>query len=220
MRNHARILTAIWADEDFRSLDQAAQHAYLMLLSQPKLSMVGVIDHMPARWAGYTAGVSKAQMERAIATLEAARFVIVDRSEMELLVRTVVKHDPARSWQTRIAMWNAWGAVASDALRAAILRELPPDMWTDEKAPPPTKALALRDAAPHDASDTPSDALSDSDRVLPSPSSFLLPPSPSSYNGSGIGHPQAVDNTTTDDPDPISVHDAGRGVVASLRGAP
>src|SRR5699024_3338647 len=48
-RDHGRILTAIWSDDDFRRLTVGAQHLYLMLVTDPGLSYAGVTDWRPNR---------------------------------------------------------------------------------------------------------------------------------------------------------------------------
>lgn len=143
-RNHAHILTAIWSDPDWTALSQRAQHTYLLLLSQPKLTLVGLLDLLPSRWARLAADTSLASVEAAIDELEASRFVLVDHDTAELLVRSLVRHDATPSkvanprWLT--GMWSAWQAIQSRQLRAAVAAEIPPSVWDSHKVTPPAEA--------------------------------------------------------------------------------
>lgn len=147
-RSRATIYSSIWDDPDFTSMPGDAQRLYFFLCSQPKLSMVGCIDYVPTRWARKAHGLTVEAIEAAIAELEHRRYVLVDKSESELLVRTMVKHDEARNYKTRKAMWEQWKAVASPALKRAVIDAMPDHMWTDPQAEPPATAVALRNEPP------------------------------------------------------------------------
>lgn len=144
-RNYAQVHCAIWNDSDFTDLSADAQRMYLLVLSQPKLSLCGVIDYVPERWSRLAKGMTAADVEILIDELERARYVIVDRDHAEVAVRSFVKNDGfASRWQMVSAMWSAWEAVSSPALRNCLLSEFPADVWKHEKAKPPAMALAIR----------------------------------------------------------------------------
>ena len=143
-RSHARILTSIWSDPDFTALTPQSQRLYLFLLSQPKLTMVGVIDLMPGRWASKAAGMTINDIRTSLADLEHARFIVVDPIEEELLVRSIVKIDEAKNFKSRLGMWAAYEAVSSRRLRHVIAHEMPEHMFTDEQALPKRDGLELR----------------------------------------------------------------------------
>ena len=42
-RDYAKLLTRIWADSDFKQLTGTAQRLYFQLISQPDMSMAGVV---------------------------------------------------------------------------------------------------------------------------------------------------------------------------------
>lgn len=92
-RNYAQIATAIWRDDEFRVLSMAAQHAYLLLVSQPDISAAGVLSLNLTRWASRTKDVTKASLRAALEELEAHLFVVVDEETEELLVRSFVRWD-------------------------------------------------------------------------------------------------------------------------------
>ncbi|WP_310962130.1 hypothetical protein [Nocardioides terrisoli] len=124
-RDHARILTAIWRDPDFRALDVGGQHAYLALVSQEALTYAGVLDYRPGRIAALSKGNTASKVERAIRSLAAARFVVLDEQTEELLARTYVRYDGVMD---RVNMGKAVGRaidkIVSLNLRAAVLTEL------------------------------------------------------------------------------------------------
>lgn len=124
-RDHARILTAIWRDDDFLALDPAAQHAYLTIVSQQRLSYCGVMDYIPSRLATLARTNTEAKMRAAVRSLEKARFVVVDTQTHELLARSYVRHDGVMD-RTNMgkAVARAFQAVVSRKIRDAILTEL------------------------------------------------------------------------------------------------
>lgn len=124
-RNHARILTAIWRDDDFRALPALAQHTYFTVVSQEELSAAGRIDFRPGRLAALSKDNTAKKIDASIEVLERNRFVVVDRDTEELLVRTYVKHDGILD---RVNMGKAMGRamvkIVSTSVRGALLTEL------------------------------------------------------------------------------------------------
>ncbi len=148
MRSRANILTRIWDDDHFVAQSTEAKVLYFFLLSQPKLTLVGQLDFMPNRWAKKNPGMD---VDAVLDELERNRYVLIDRDESELVIRTLVKNDPAKQWQAIKGMWNAWETVGSHSLRVAIVAELMqvPDeeaaIWTDKRVAVPAAALAIRE---------------------------------------------------------------------------
>ena len=213
MRHHATILTRVWTDPDFLALSAGAKGTYLMLVSQERLSMVGVIDYLPDRWASYSAGSSRESIEADIAELEAARFVIVDRATFELAVRTTAKNDPPKNPNSAVGMWKAWAHVLSRTIRRALVDEMPPIMWADDRAP--TEALAMRDETPaHNSCGTVGETVSEQlPEHMEEPSENLsavcpLPPSTIHHPPSTI-HSLPLASFDGPDPDPSPVAPVG-----------
>lgn len=148
-RRYAPVLCTIWDDPDFRARTPLAQRMYIMLLSQKKLSMVGLISYTPRAWARGSTHTTIGDVEAAITELVEHDYVMVDLETDELLVRTMVKHDPPRGFKSRLAMWRSWEAIDSPTLRNAVIGQVDAETWSDDKAPPPPKALALRNAPSH-----------------------------------------------------------------------
>jgi hypothetical protein len=142
-RNHGRILASVWVDPDWVALPPRQQWLYMLLLSQPRLSLVGTIDYRPAKWARLAEGVDTATVEAAAAGLEAARYVLIDRDTEELLVRTFVRHDGVGRGNANLrkGMWAHWMDVASEALREAVIVNMPAELWDDHA---PDAAYRLR----------------------------------------------------------------------------
>lgn len=124
-RDHARIFVRIWNDVDFRALPSAAQHMYLTLMSQERLSYCGVLDYIPSRYATLSADGSSESVEQAVKLLEAERYVVVDRDTHELVIRTFVRHDGLLKVPNMVkAMTGDYSRVLSFDLRRVIETEL------------------------------------------------------------------------------------------------
>lgn len=124
-RDHARIKVDIWSDPDFRALPANAQHAYLMYLSQPRLSYCGVMDYLPNRFTKLSAKATTRTVTAATKALESHGFVVVDDETGELLIRTFVRHDGLLSSPNMTkAMVKDYLAVLSEPLRHVIEDEL------------------------------------------------------------------------------------------------
>jgi hypothetical protein len=124
-RDHARVRVSIWDDPDFLALRVAEQHLYLALMSNKGLSRAGVVDYIPSRFEHLAVDLSASRFRASVKVLRATRFLILDESTQELLVRTYVRHDGVLD---RLNMGKATGsafeAVVSDAIRSAIGDEL------------------------------------------------------------------------------------------------
>lgn len=124
-RDEARIFSRIWRDDDFRALPAGAQHMYFLALSQPELNHAGVLPYRPVRWAGLYDGGTVRQVRRDVAQLAAGRFVIVDQTSGEMLIRTYVRNDRVlRQPNVTIAACRSYLEIESPLIRAAWLVEL------------------------------------------------------------------------------------------------
>jgi hypothetical protein len=124
-REYGKVLTRIWGDPQFRALSRGAQHLYMQLISQPDLSMAGVLTTAPPRWAGQVSGVTVADVQACLEELERARFTVSDPDTMETLVRSYVRNDRGwRSPKTMIGIDSAIRAVLSTRLKCALSAEL------------------------------------------------------------------------------------------------
>lgn len=124
-RDHARIFVSIWSDPDFRALPVAAQHLYLMALSQPRLSYCGVMDYLPNRLAKLSDKATPRTVSAAARVLERHNFVLTDEDTGEFLLRSFVRHDGLLAMPNMTkAMAKDYCAVLSDVLRDAIDAEL------------------------------------------------------------------------------------------------
>lgn len=129
-RTHARLLCSIWNDPDWVALDFGAQWLYELLLSQGALNHAGVTGLTPRRWARGARDVTVCEVEKFLASLAEARFVVVDEETEELLIRAFVRRDGVADQPNvlKAALSDA-RQVVSSRLRAALaaeLRRLPP----------------------------------------------------------------------------------------------
>lgn len=124
-REHAKIRLDIWADGEWRELDVECQHLYLLLLSHPTLSYVGVADWRPGRIAQLAKDLTADRVRAAAARLEALRFILTDDESEEVLIRSFVKHDGLlKQPKMAVSMANAFGATASNPIREVIAFEV------------------------------------------------------------------------------------------------
>ncbi len=204
-RKHALVLASIWTDPDWVTLTAAAQRTYMLLLSQPKLSLAGLLDYVPSRWARMAADTSLASVEAAIDELEASRFVLVDHDTDELLIRTFVKHDITTVLRNRNllrGLWNAWAAIQSRQLQLETLRNVPASVWEADGCQPHPEALRIRRSGQLEPtvqthSSNPQSELPSS--LLPPPSTFhpdaaAVVEQPGNSRGNGPSEAAAVDN--------------------------
>jgi hypothetical protein len=138
-RTFGRILATIWDDEDFLDLDPAQQRLYMFLLSQSNLNHAGLLPLTLKRWARKAKNLSAETLEKTLAELDAARFIVVDDDTEEVLIRSFVRNDQV--WkQPKVmgAMVSGAMEISSRRLRRALLAEMdriPLDELNDE----PTK---------------------------------------------------------------------------------
>lgn len=146
-RSHGKILVDIWIDPDWIALDATAQWAYMMLLSQPQLTLVGSIDYKPHRWAQLAHGLTESDVEEAMARLEAARFVCIDRISRELLVRSMTRHDGLRTNNSKLlkGLWGQWKGIASAGLRKVAVDNMPDVHFGTDDTPAAAEHLRRSD---------------------------------------------------------------------------
>lgn len=120
-RKYANVLTAIWRDADFRALPATAQRTYMMLFSQPDISAAGTLPLTVGRWSRFAVDTKPDDLRADFATLERARFLVVDEETEELLVRTFIAWDGgANNPKRQPVIRSACEAVASTRIRAAL----------------------------------------------------------------------------------------------------
>lgn len=144
-RTQAKVLSSIWTDPDFTGLSSGAQRLYLLLLSQPKLTLAGSLDLMPERWAKLASDTTPHDVERALVELIDNRCIVVH--DDELVIRTFVAHDLATgaiNSNLVKGMWSAWGGLMSPPLRKVVVDEMPPRVFGREGIEVPDEASKLR----------------------------------------------------------------------------
>lgn len=125
MAGYMKLQRSIWLDQDYTALPAQAQRLYLLLASQPTISHVGVLAYTPGRWAHLAPDTTWDVLAQALADLEAAGYISVDRTTEEVLVRTYMRHDEL--WRVHNgpkALERAATQVLSPTLRAAVLDTL------------------------------------------------------------------------------------------------
>lgn len=135
-RTYGKLLAAVWIDPDWCRLLRDEQWLFALLLSQPKLSLVGALDYRPARWAALSGDATLSAVEEALDGLEEARFVAVDRDTEEILIRSFTRHDGIPTGNPKLVkgLWGAWTEVASERLRKVAVDNMPEALFTDAAA--------------------------------------------------------------------------------------
>lgn len=134
-RNYAKIHTNIWSDEHFKSLHRDLQHMYLVLVSQPRLGLSGLLDYFPQRLAGVSYSMTIDDVEADIKGLEDERYIVIDRDTSELLVRSFMRRDEVfKTPNVAVAAVREYAEVMSEKVRDAIETELVRcrQMWPNE----------------------------------------------------------------------------------------
>ncbi len=120
-RTEARIRCEVWRNRDFTRLPIESQGLYWMLLSQPDVSLAGVVPYNRTKWANLARG----DLDEALAHLETSGFVMADPTTGELWIRTFTKHDGVLNGvKTRQGMWSAWTNILSVGIRERFLQHL------------------------------------------------------------------------------------------------
>jgi hypothetical protein len=172
-----KLFKRAWGDEDYTALNAEQQCLYQKLISQPDISLAGVLTLAPVRWARQTAGQTVETIEATLDQLETARFVVVDKSTQEVLVRAYIRRDLGwRSPRTMKGIAGAVERVLSTRLRVAVARELDRidtsglSEQVSEKTNRSTRQVVEETIAQLIAdtpSDTPSDGVSDTPSDTP-----------------------------------------------------
>lgn len=124
-RNHARVLTRIWNDEDFLDVSADAQRLYMLLLSQQNLSHAGLLPLTVTRWANKAKDRTTEQIEAALEELEQLGYVVTDRRTEELLIRTLMRNDEVwKHWKVTTAAARDVDAIGSSLLRSVVAVEV------------------------------------------------------------------------------------------------
>lgn len=199
-RKYAKVYLSIWAT-DFRELSVAAQHLYLLLLSNPKLSAAGCIVAQPRKWSRYSEGCSKDSTEGALEELSERRYVLCDEDTDEVLIRSFIRHDDGVGNKfLRKAIESAIAAIESPALKAHATLELAAAVKYREN---PSLADQLEDsyeAPSEDPSEDPYEGASEANyNYQPPTTPSTTTPTSSSNTGSCGSGGQAVAAPSDDD---------------------
>lgn len=211
-RRFAPLLTSIWNDPDFQTLTPMAQRMYLQVLSQKRLSLCGVVPYQARNWARGCTQLTEDDVEVHIQELIDRGYVWVDRDTEELVVRTMIKHDPPRGSRTIAGMWNDWKEIDSPHIRHRVIHSLPTEIWCHEYVEPPEDAKPLRNT-PLDTPSTNRFSIENESGAA----SCLLPPSPSHHPPSSA--PSSAQRSATTSTEPLSEPARRRKIVEAVANA-
>lgn len=124
-RKFAVVQVSIWDDPDFTRCTAEAQLVYIMALSHPDLSYCGVMPLLPQRFVLMSANLTERKVRAALKELAEARFLVIDETTAEVLVRTYIRHDGVLKQPNVVkAMNKAYEKVHSATLREVIYDEV------------------------------------------------------------------------------------------------
>jgi hypothetical protein len=125
MADYGKLLSRIWSDPEFTSLDARAQQLYCLLISYATRNYAGVLPLTLKRWAKSTRDATVDNITDALKALTAAKFVAVDWDTEELLIRTYIRNDEVyRQPNLMISARRSALQVESPALRWVLHDEL------------------------------------------------------------------------------------------------
>lgn len=123
-RDHTRIHTDIWGDDDWLDVSPEAQHLYFVLYTWPP-SLCGAGDWQPRKIAARSRTWTVPRVLDAAEELVAGDFVFIDIDTEEYLIRSWVKHDGLyRVQNMAVSVANARANLASRTLRGVVVHEL------------------------------------------------------------------------------------------------
>jgi hypothetical protein len=124
-REFARTRLSIWDYDAWLDLTPGEQHLYSVLSTDPGMNYAGRVDWRPARLTTRARGWTEEAIRIAAAGLESAEWALFDEQTEEGLVRRYIGDDELlRNPKLAIAVANAYGAIASRRLRAAVVSEI------------------------------------------------------------------------------------------------
>lgn len=186
--NYGKLYKEIWTNPDFIALSLEAQHVYMMLISSEQITFAGVAPFVPGRFVALAKNLTDKKFAQAVKELTKARFIVVDTSSQEILIRTYIKHDDSlRNSKLAVAVAKAIKTVFSPGIKRELavelaklltahpelpgwekLAEAVPEFFEmvsehvlDGPAPEPVAKKGSSDAPSHRSSDTPSDTPSE-----------------------------------------------------------
>jgi hypothetical protein len=124
-QDYAQIRSSIWNDPDFVNLGAGPQRLYVVILSQPEMSLCGIQQPAFKRWARFAPDTTTEDVELDVKTLIDHNFVVIDIDTEELLVRSFVRHGVnLKSPLTVIGLSRAYETIRSKPLRKVVMEEL------------------------------------------------------------------------------------------------
>jgi hypothetical protein len=161
-RPFARFYRDSWQDDEWRSLDRDAQHAYWLLLSQATITLAGTMPLQMTKWSKMYADGTPDGLARSLALLDERCFIVVDHDTEELLIRTLMRNDTLRnpSFKTQLGAIRHALKVESHCIRLVLADEMERgiDLFTETKdvdleAKQAISELRGKDASKHASTD-------------------------------------------------------------------
>jgi hypothetical protein len=127
VRPFAKVYKSIWRDEEFTHLTGSAQRLYVLLISQPNITLAGMLPLQPNKWSRLAADSTPAAVREAIGALDELCFTVTDDDTEELLVRTYMRTavlDNRKPWTTQKGVIRYCLQAESPLIRATLADQL------------------------------------------------------------------------------------------------
>lgn len=120
------LYTQVWADDDWRHLTVAQQHAYCLIASHPTIDYCGVLGCSLTRLVRSAADLNLMSLRASVHDLEQRRYLVCDPDTEEILVRSYIRHNLGlvKRGKPATAVSKSWRRIASPRIAAAVLVEL------------------------------------------------------------------------------------------------
>ena len=124
--DYTQVNTALWSDDDWRTLTSDEQWLYFLLWTHPDLSAAGVLDWRPGKLSGFAIDKGAADLRGIAVTLQQKRFILIDEDTEEVLVRPYIRRDRNRLTMPNTAkgMCRAFASTGSKKIRQVIVHEV------------------------------------------------------------------------------------------------
>lgn len=126
-RPFAKLYKSIWRDGEFTRLDGSAQRLYLLLLSQPNITLAGLLPLQPAKWARLAPDSTADSIRDDLDALGDACFTVTDGDTEEVLVRTYMRTavlENKRPWTTQKGVIRSCLQAESPVIRSTLADQL------------------------------------------------------------------------------------------------
>jgi hypothetical protein len=127
VRPFVKLYRSIWSDDEFTRLPKPSKWLYLFLISQPNITLAGVLPLQPLKWSRHEPTSTPETLLADIEPLDESCFTVTDHDTEELLVRTYMRTAVLETkvpWTTQKGAIRCCLKAESPLIRATLANEL------------------------------------------------------------------------------------------------